>query len=219
VSWCAALGAHGGVAKALVLGRARAAFAAAAASEAAGGARRVVAAGFSAGARVALRVAGDAREGAAVSAVACFAFPLHKAAAAKADRADEIEAFAVAARGRPCLFVSGSDDEYLSGGGAERLRRLAEALPPPSRVVFVAGAGHGLARTEAERATVAKHLAAFLRDVDALAAPLGAESSERRGGGGGGAGGVGGARAAGAASDASAAGDSAPVAVGRKRAR
>ena len=77
--------------------------------------------------------------------------------------------------------------------------------------------------SEAERADVATHLAAFLRDVDALAAPLGAAGGKRRGGGsigdGSGNGNDGGAKAAGAANDAPATGDAAPVAVGRKRAR
>jgi predicted alpha/beta-hydrolase family hydrolase len=159
------------------VGQGRSEFAAAVATAACSG-RRVLAAGFSYGSRVALRVAADSAP--AVSACACFGFPLFAASSAPAnsDRGRELEAFA-AARACPCVFVSGSADEYVAGEHRARLAALAARMPPPSRAHVIEGAGHGL-RAAGKRSRASEALAeeaacavaAFLREVGA--APAGA---------------------------------------------
>jgi uncharacterized protein len=82
--------------------------------------------GFSFGSSMALRVAGaDPRPRAAFA----LGFPL---------RSLDDPSFVAAVR-VPRLFVQGENDEF---GGAEEIRRVVEPLPPPRRLVTVAGADH-----------------------------------------------------------------------------
>jgi len=164
------------------VGKGRSEFATAVAAAARSG-QRVLAAGFSYGSRVALRVAADSAP--SVSACACFGFPLYAASSAPAnrDRGRELEAFA-AARASPCLFVSGSADEYVAGKHRARLAALAASMLPPSRVHEVEGAGHGLRAAgkrgranEALAEEAAREVASFLREVAPAGAPPPSSSS------------------------------------------
>jgi alpha/beta superfamily hydrolase len=82
--------------------------------------------GFSFGSGVALRVAARDRR---VRAVLAVGYPI----ALEPDRA-HLEAITV-----PRLFVQGEQDPF---GPGESLRAMAEALPPPRKVVVIPGADH-----------------------------------------------------------------------------
>jgi len=124
--------------------------------EAAEAMRRVVSGpvflgGQSYGGRQATMLAAD--EPGVADALLLFSYPLHPPGKPERLRTEHFPRLTV-----PALFVSGTNDPFGSPG---ELRDAIKAIPSPTRIIGIAGAGHDLKRGRFDLAAVAAALLAL----------------------------------------------------------